>query len=61
MPNADQNELTQNFATILLLFHSFQKIQLESVSILPNTLAVALFANILVYATRYQICNKDNI
>jgi len=37
--------LFKNFgASLLLLLHSFQKMQIESASILPNALAISLFA-----------------
>jgi hypothetical protein len=52
--NTTQNELTQNPIAVLLLLHSFPKIQLESASILPKAPAVPLFANILVHG-KYAI------
>jgi hypothetical protein len=46
--NATQIKLTQNFAaSLLLLLHIIQKIQLESASILPNAFAISLFTDIL--------------
>jgi hypothetical protein len=43
--NTTQNKLNQNaIASLLLLLHTIQKIQLEAANILPNALAISLFA-----------------
>jgi hypothetical protein len=48
LPFPTQIKLTQNFAaSLLLLLHIIQKIQLESASILPNAFAISLFTDIL--------------
>jgi galactose-1-phosphate uridylyltransferase len=42
--------LSENaFASLLLLLHSFPKIQIESASILPIALGISLFADILFF------------
>jgi hypothetical protein len=46
--------LFKNFGASLLLLHSFPKIQLESASIQPKTLAISLIADILFYG-KYTI------
>jgi len=61
MANAAQNELIKKFwCESSSSFAHFQKIQIESASILPNNLAFSLVANLEVRVAIRGIRTKEN-